>query len=468
MTRNIILSVLLIIVCCNLSAQITSSPIEKYLLLKQKSISPDQLFVHLDRNKYKPGDTIYFQAYIRDRFTNEFVSQSVSLYALLYDDNRVKVDSSRFKIDNSTCSGWMSIPLNAKSGKYHFAAFTSIMQNFEASEAFQSDLFVKGSDKIFGETYASIDSEYFELKFLPEGGNSVQGLEQRIGFNATDSKGYSVFFEGLLKNSTGSTLDTIKSGTYGPGFFICTPEPGMYLEITKGNSKEKIWKLPDPEVSGISLSVKTISNSSFSLEIQSNTYKNDTLTILGVMNANQIFFQNLVLNKKQRVVIKTDQLPSGVAQITVFNKDLRPIAERLYYVNSDKHLIFNIDPGSRTYKTGQETELTITMNDGLGSPSAGIFSISVSDSISGCAAEIYTPGIESVLNFNPYFQRNLPPKVLLTGLENLTNDERDLMLMIYGWSRYDWDFSDKEKIDFFKSLNTISKYINRILEGNKK
>src|SRR5664280_2079170 len=84
------------------------------------------------------------------------------------------------------------------------------------------------------------------------------------------------------------------------------------------------------------------------------------------------------------------------------------------------------------------------IRDSLGNPSKGFFSISVTDSISGCAAEIYTPGIESVLNYNPYLQRNLPKKVLVTGLENLTNEERDLMLMIYGWSRYSWDFTDKE------------------------
>jgi hypothetical protein len=444
MIRIIIFPVLLIILCCNVSAQTVNSPIEKYLLLKQKSISPDQLFVHLDRNNYKPGDTIYFQAYIRDRFTNEFVSQSISLYALLFDENGVKVDSSRFKIDNATCSGWMSLPLNSKSGKYHFAAFTSIMQNFEPSEAFQTDFFVKGADKIVGETETSFDPEYFELKFLPEGGNSVKGVEQRIGFNATDDKGYPVYIEGLLKNSSGLTLDTIKSGTYGPGFFVCTPEPGMYVEITKGNSKEKIWQLPNPSVSGICLSIKTIDKRSFSIEIQSSNYPNDTLTVVGIMNTNQIFLQNLVLNKKQLIIIKTDQLPSGVAQITVFSKDLHPLAERLYYVNSDKHLIFNIDPGSRIYKTGQEAELTISINDGFGNPSKGFFSISVTDSISGSDEEIYMPGIESVLNYNPYFQRNLPRKVLMTGLENLSNEERDLMLLIYGWSKYNWDFPDKE------------------------
>ena len=444
MARNIFFSVLLIILCYNLSAQLTISPFEKYLLLKQKSRSPDQLFVHLDRNKYDPGDTVYFQAYIRDRFTNEFVSKSVSLYALLFDDNRAKVDSSRFKIDNSTCSGWMHIPLKAKSGNYHFTAFTSIMQNFDPSEAFQTDLFVKGIDEVAGEIDTSFDSEYFELKFLPEGGNSVQGLEQRIGFNATDGKGNPVHIEGLLKNGSGLTLDTIKSGTYGPGLFVCTPEPGMYVEITGSTSKEKIWQLPNPMASGICLSVKTIDNRSFSIEIQSNNYNKDTLTVVGVMNTNQILLQDLVLNKKQRVVVETDQLPSGVALITIFSKDLHPLAERLCYVNSDKHLRFNIVPGSRIYTAGQETELTISVTDGLGNPSQGIFSISVTDSVSGRAAAIYTPGIESVLNYNPYFQRNLPREVLVTGLENLTNEDRDLMLMVYGWSRYSWDFTDKD------------------------
>ena len=93
MRRSIFFSVLLIILYYNLNAQSIISPIEKYLLLQQKSKSPDQVFVHLDRNMYKPGDTIRFQAYIRDRFTNEFESKSVTFYALLFDDKNLKAES---------------------------------------------------------------------------------------------------------------------------------------------------------------------------------------------------------------------------------------------------------------------------------------------------------------------------------------------------------------------------------------
>ncbi len=420
-----------------------STPIEKYLLSEQKLQSTDQVFVHLDRNMYRPGDTIYFQAYIRDRFTNEFESMSVSLYALLFDDKKAKVDSSRFRIDNSTVSGWMSIPSGATSGKYHFVAFTSIMQNFDPSEAFQTDISIKGKDKIPASVDISFDAEYFDLKFLPEGGNMVAGIEQRIGFNATDNKGYPVLIEGLLKNSSGSILDTIKSGIYGPGSFTCKAEPGMYVEILKGTDKEKRWPLPDPKTAGICMSIKSIGDRSFAIEIQSSNYNNDTVTVSGVMNTTQVFSKDLILSKKQRMVVETDQLLSGIAQITLFNKDLKPLAERLYFVNADKHLIFNVKTGNPVYSSGQETEMTISVTDGLGNPSEGIFSISVTDSISGHDGEIFTPGIEYALNYNPYFQRNLPPKVLVRGLENLTNEESDLLLMVYGWSRFKWDFNEK-------------------------
>jgi hypothetical protein len=426
-------------------AEKDTSPIAKYLLLQQKSKSPDQVFVHLDRNTYNPGDTIHFQAYIRNRFTNEFESASVSFYALLFDGKNMKADSSRFRIDKSTVSGWMTIPSNAASGLYRFVAFTSMMQNFDSEDIFQANLLIKRKTNNAAKVDSIYKDKYVELKFLPEGGSLVTGLEQRIGFNATDYRGYPLMIEGLLKNSSGSILDTIKSGIYGPGLFVCKPQQGMYVEIIKGADNEKIWSLPNPISSGICMSVKPLDERSFSVEIQSTIYGNDTMTVSGIMNSAQIFSQEFILNKKQRLVIKTDQLLSGVAQITLFNNKLKHIAERLYYVNPDKHLIFNIKTENSLHRQGQESDLSISVTDGSGNPVEGVFSISVVDSISGHDAEIFTPGIEYTLNYYRNFQKNLPPEVLVKGLENLTNEERDLLLMVYGWSRYKWDFSEKEK-----------------------
>ena len=446
-------------------ADLNISAIEKYLLSQQKNNSRDQVFVHTDRNMYAPGDTIRFQTFIRDRYTNVFESTSASLYALLFNDRNIVVDSSRFKIDKSTSSGWMTIPSNAQTGKYHFVAFTGKMENYDPADAFQLDLYVKekARNKAETDTEEEVKAEYdktnnlkadtvrvntfLELRFLPEGGTLIAGLEQRIGFNATDSEGEPVTIKGLLKDRNGSVTDTIESGPFGPGLFICTPEPGMYVELINAKGIENKWPLPDPEKTGISLSVKPVDNRSFAVEIQSTDYGSDTVTIAGTMNATYIFSQELQLNKKQRIIVRTDELLSGVAQITLFNKELKPLAERLFYINPDKHLVFNIRTDKDVYGSGHETTLAVSVSDVQGNPVEGIFSLAIADSISGHNAGLFSPGIEYTYNYNPWFQENLPPKVRVIGLENISNNDLDLLLMVYGWSKYNWDFKSENIIN---------------------
>jgi hypothetical protein len=520
--------------------KINSSPIDEYLLSVRKTRSRDQVFLHTDRNMYSPGDTIRFQAYVRDRFTSSFGSESASLYALLFNEEYRLTDSARFKIYRATSSGWMTIPSNAETGKYHLSAFTGMMQNYDPSEAFQLDLFVKERGSWLENIHVEFDKElyhpgdtveakvqindhegkpvhqnfkciltksnstfetsdyhtnkngtgmieyilpdtvtwqpglqiktqydndrseiihfnipfennYFELKFLPEGGNLIAGIEQRIGFNATGFKGEPLIIKGLLKNATGKILDTIKSGIYGPGIFSCVPESGMYVELMR-SGKNEIYPLPEPLKSGICISVYPVDNRSFAVEIQSTSYDGEPVTVSGIMNITQIFSQEVQLNKKQRIVIQTDQLPSGVAQVTIFNKEMKPLAERLFYINADKHLKFSIKSDKQFYNPAETTNLCVLVTDADGKAAEGIFSIAVADSSSGNKADLFIPGIEYTYNYHPGFYGNLPPKVLSRGIENLSDTDRDLMFMVYGWSRYSWKFNEKE-IPFNEPVN---------------
>jgi hypothetical protein len=434
------------------------TPIEKYLLSVQDSTGDDQIFVQLDRNMYKPGDTIFFQAFIRDRLTGEFNTNSVSLYALLFNEEHGIADSARFKIENAMSPGWMIIPHDAKPGKYHFTAFTGLMQNYNPSEAFQIDLRVKQvksdalekSKSIAREEIPTGDTpahdQFIDLKFLPEGGHLVKGLEQRVGFNAVNIAGVPVYVEGFLKDSAGKTLDTIRSGPYGPGSFTCKSQPGMYVELTTEALKDKIWSLPEPDTKGICMSVLKTGDKAFAVEIQSSEYIGERIILSGVMNDIQVISQELSLDKKQRILVKTDQLSSGVIQLTLFTHDLKPLAERLFYVNPDKQLKFKISAGSYVYRPGEESDLTISLTDGQGRNQEGVFSISVSDSLSGHDSRIFVPGIGHTFNFSPYFPANLPSKILTEGLEKIPEKDRDLILMVYGWSRFRWDFNEVKSI----------------------
>jgi len=137
--------------------------------------------------------------------------------------------------------------------------------------------------------------------------------------------------------------------------------------------------------------------------------------------------------------VETGDLPSGVANFTLFDKELKPVAERLVFLNGDKRLQFTIHPDELVARRGMETELSITITDRSGKPTEGYFSISVTDSVRGIAPDLLAPGIEYTYLYHPSFPGNLPPKVLVKGVENLTAAERDLLLMVYGWTKISWD-----------------------------
>jgi hypothetical protein len=198
--------------------------------------------------------------------------------------------------------------------------------------------------------------------------------------------------------------------------------------------------LPVPDPSGECLSITPVDKRSFAIEVQSDSYKGDTLFVSGTMNLKQIFERKLIMYKKQRLVIKTDDLPEGIAEVTLFSKDLKPVAERLVSVNADEHLRFTVKTDKPYYSPGQEAEVTVNVSDAEGNPSSGIFSVSVVDSLSGHDPTIFTPGIAFALNYNPFFPSNIPSAVLEKGLENLPDDQRDLILLTYGWCRFNWNF----------------------------
>ncbi|MDX2415231.1 MAG: hypothetical protein QNK33_08565 [Bacteroidales bacterium] len=137
-TKVISICLLAILFCPDSKAQDE----REYLSLKLESmasdIPTDKVFLHTDRSLYQPGDKIYFQSYIADRFTRLFETASLSSYVLLTDQEGNMIDSSRFRIDYSLAPGWLTIPENCKPGWYCIKAFTSIMQNFEPTYAFNS------------------------------------------------------------------------------------------------------------------------------------------------------------------------------------------------------------------------------------------------------------------------------------------------------------------------------------------
>ncbi|MCE1199753.1 MAG: carboxypeptidase-like regulatory domain-containing protein, partial [Marinilabiliales bacterium] len=372
--------------------------------LKEKGCR-DQLFLHVDRNLYLPGDTLFFQAYVRDRKTGQFGSESRVLYLLLFDAKGEKADSARFRINNFTSSGYLTFPEHAVPGVYHLAAFTSAMQQEDPSAAFQMDLRVRESEELpqqvvcrfnkdlyhpsdtlelsvevtdragnaitgqrvncgllFGKGRMKSDEantnnrgeSFFRwilpdtlhlqpqikvflkqssgkflsareltvpwevgfagLAFLPEGGTFIEGIRQKVAFNATDLRGEPVPVTGLLKNSAGLILDTIRSGAYGPGSFVCLAKEGLTVELLSGGGQQRIWPLPQPTEKGFTLAVTKSDSVTLALDVEEGRYRGEQLTMAGFINGTPFFSREITLSRKVHLLLRTEQLPSGIAE----------------------------------------------------------------------------------------------------------------------------------------------------------
>ena len=94
-------------------------------------------------------------------------------------------------------------------------------------------------------------------------------------------------------------------------------------------------------------------------------------------------------------------MPMGVAQITVFDKNGIPRAERLVFLNQDKKI--NIIPRSlkEVYEKKEIVNIDLVAQNNLYEAIPGVFSVSVSPVFSETTKRIGIPIKSASANFSP-------------------------------------------------------------------
>jgi len=420
----------------------------------RKNIPADQLFLHIDRNLYHVRDTIRFQAYIRNNPTGVFETKSCALYALLLNSDHVTIDSARFRIINSTASGWLTVPEAIPPGDYSILAFTSSNMNYSPEFAFTTPIKIdnlrssqnvtktESKDKVQDNNpslhQGALPRSTTDLTFLPEGGTFIYGIKQRLAFNAVTSTGKTREVSGVITNQKGEEITRFTSTQYGPGVVELTPVSGDYYFATvKGEEFKGLkWPLPVPEKSGAAMRVNKTGNGLIDIILRGREISGMPCFLTITMNNVLVFTKDVRLDTLFRESIPTDKLPSGTAFITLYDHELNPIAERLIFLNDYKKMNVEIGVSSPIVNRGDETELTVGTTDDKGNNISSIVSIAVIDSASGYHTGIPIPEIESVYLYDREFYNNLPSRIKSRGLKNIDSKSIDLLLMTYGWRKF--------------------------------
>jgi hypothetical protein len=445
--------------------------LDKYRL----STPQEKVYLHFDKPYYMAGETMWFKGYLFYGITHKIDSVSRVLYVDLIDETQGKIIASRtLKCDGST-HGDILLPDSLAEGMYQIRAYTNYMRNFSEEFFFRQEIKIwQGSIKNrLSDTNAQKMTEASDVQFFSEGGNSVLGLDSRIGFKALNIAGKGVDIQGFVLENQKDTVVAFQSEHLGMGFFNYTPEAQKtYTAFIKQNDgKYRQFALPNAYEQGFTMAVDNLSNKEKIRVFVSNNSpkpadKSSEIVVVAQQRGQLCFMaKGNETQKSFAVSIPKNKIPDdGIVQITLINAKGEPICERLIFNNQNKQISLKITPDKANYKTREKVTLNLEATDAEGKPVEGNFSVAVTDA----SQVISEPFQENLLTYllmssdasnlssTDYYtalRGNIEQPAYYFDKENANAARHlDILMMTQGWRRFIWRdlMADKmPKMDYF-------------------
>lgn len=396
--------------------------------------SPERAYFHYDKASYAAGDTIWFKAYLM----NEIIpaDESKNLYIDWIDDKGILMLHAVSPLIEAATNGQFSIPADYKGKMIHVRAYTKWMLNFDSAFIYNKAISV-----LTKETGGSGPKKNVipSISFFPEGGDIIQGLPNKIAFKANDQWGRPVKVKGLIINSKGKTEDSIRTLHDGMGYFFITPQPGLSYTARWKDEKqvEHITELPKIKTSGAVLQVIVSgTNRLFSVTCTPDLVSTmDTVHLVGTIYQHEAFrIAKSTSLPEIKGIVPTIALPSGILTITLFDKNWKPLAERITYINNNE---YTFQPEMEVQRWGlnkrARNELKITVPDSLiANLSIAVTDVSIgTDSSSNIISHLMLSSELKGQVYNPayYFSNNTGQK----------SEHLDLVMLTHGWRRFKWE-----------------------------
>jgi hypothetical protein len=407
--------------------------IENSINLYGTNFPQEKIHIHFDKVSYLPGETIWFKAYLFEE--NLPSERSTNFYAALYDEHGKLVQQHISPIFGSSSDGHFTIPDSLQSTQLICRAYTGWMLNFDTSLLFSQPIKIisnKAQAKI------STTNKTVSLRFFPEAGNIIEGVVNTVAFKANYNNGLPFFVDGVIKKQeTGEVMMPLTVIHDGMGKFDLDFHSGVkyYAEWIDNNGiKQQTW-LPDAKPAGVSLKL-TVQKSKLYFNLVNKT-GSDSLHVLMYMYQ-KVFYKTHIkvpANEPFTGMIPVTALPSGTMQLTVFDANWQPVAERVAFINNNNFAIRTVVNTKEisTQKRGKNS-IEIVVADTI----PANMSLSISD------ADINNERTDNTIVSNFLLKGDVkgyihnPAYYFTNNTDAALKAKLDLVMLTNGWRRYNW------------------------------
>lgn len=431
-------------------------PILENLDFLAKNKLSDQVYIQISKGVYETGEDLWFKAYVLD---NQFFipsDKSKTLYLRLSREGDTKaVWEEKYEIYNGFSEGHIYVNDTLSSGTYELAAFTqnSIFSDDNEYHGIRKIVVVNSID-LYSPPRKLTTNSLRDFSLLPEGGHLVSEINNRIAFKAVDSLGFPFEVSGILFEDRRPLLE-FSSEHAGMGSFDFIPRSGKKYHVSLNEQVvDSIFQLPEIRYNGIVLKSEGQVGNNLVMKVFASSPLRGSRIFMR-LQVRGVAYNIVEVRCKDSLSIKIplDNVPQGIAEITAYDENLRPIAERLVYVNQNLKLyIHSTLSKNGEYGVRDKATLKLKVTTAQGNPIQAHLGVSVYDH-----AYHNVLDVKNILT-HLYLTTQLKGKVYNPDFYFAKDNDNvkramDLLLMTHGWRRYVWSESDlKRQVKTRKAL----------------
>jgi hypothetical protein len=398
------------------------TPTQRLLVSKavawNKLMPQEKVYIHLDNTGYFKGETIWMKAYMTRSDTGLRGNISSVLYVDLISPDGNVVARRKLFATHGIAAG--SIDLDADvlpSGYYEIRAYTRYMMNWGENNVFSRviPIFDKpvtegdySNPKMTGDSRLLERKEEVEkqIRFFPEGGYLVKGLPGRVAWEYRGKRG---------------VMDVPPIGD----------KRSVDVDI---DGKTHTTLLPEPQEEGCVLRVDATRADSVVTDVYATESFQDKELLWMLMHEGQVVKSNsFKASSHWRYSEERSTLPEGVSQVTLLSDNGAILAERFIFIAPKtettaavKNLSGNLTPCGRV-------SLDIEAEPHTSLSFSAIDAQSATNGRSGNIRTWMLLGSDLkgyIANPDYYFEAD----------DEEHRKAADLLMLVQGWRRYDWDF----------------------------
>lgn len=403
-----------------------------------------QTYLSADKARYRPGETVRYRSVTLSRF-GLAADREMPVRFEIADSQGTTLPGSVLEgtTRHGVGFGEFRIPEGAPGGRYAIVAtspqgdFPDQRRTFLVADAGTKSKVVEGVADRPGRV---------AVRFYPEGGELVAGLENRVYFSARDSLGNPIAIRGTVHDSEGQPVAFLETTSEGRGTFSFSPRSGerYRLQVLHPEGIKDEAKLPAASNDGVLLSAGVgvfPAGRPLSFNVRA-TRPGIPLVASAWCRGAEVGQKALVTSSESNPVeIGLDDRVAGVIRLTLYDYRTSPpkaVAERLVYRRPARKLQVQIGEVAAGAPTRRSVRLPVLVTDEKSRPTAAVLGVAVAKQSASESAE--TGGLSMPSHFFLAGEIGRPEELdsadFLLGGDPKSAAALDLLLGTEGWRRF--------------------------------